>query len=360
VLDPEQNSTFQDHYLEVPFDLSQVTFLCTANNPDTIPPALMDRMEVIECPGYTRSEKLHIATDFLCPKQLSAHGMTDERLEFERDGLERIVDSYTREAGVRALEREIGAVCRHVAMRIAEGETTLRLVADSAVVEHLLGPPRYLPDLAERTSTPGVATGLAWTPSGGDILFIEATRMPGRGEVMVTGNLKSVMSESAATAVSFVRSRAKDLGLDPEFLKLTDLHLHVPKGGTPKDGPSAGVTMFSAVASLLLNCPVRRDVAMTGEITLRGSVLPVGGIKEKLLAAHRAGIREVLVPARNAPDLEDVPSDVRAELKIHLIKRVDEVLPLVLEPASSAPAAPPTPSAPAPPYPDSEPQPTSL
>ncbi len=360
VLDPEQNSTFQDHYLDVPFDLSQVTFLCTANNPDTIPPALMDRMEVIECPGYTRSEKLHIATDFLCPKQLSAHGMTDERIEFARDGLERVVDSYTREAGVRALEREIGAVCRHVAMRIAEGETALRLVADGVVVEQLLGAPRYLPDLAERTSTPGVATGLAWTPSGGDILFIEATRMPGRGEVMVTGNLKSVMSESAATAVSFVRSRAKDLGLDPEFLRLTDLHLHVPKGGTPKDGPSAGVTMFSAVASLLLNCPVRRDVAMTGEITLRGSVLAVGGIKEKLLAAHRAGIREVLVPARNEPDLEDVPSDVRAELKIHLIKRVDEVLPLVLEAASSAPAVPPTPSAPPPAYPDPERQPTSL
>ncbi len=237
VLDPEQNSTFQDHYLDVPFDLSQVTFLCTANNPDTIPPALMDRMEVIECPGYTRSEKLRIATDFLAPKQLSAHGLTDERLEFQQAGLERIIDAYTREAGVRALEREIGAVCRHVAMRMAEGETSLRLVADGTVVESLLGAPRYLPDLAERSSPPGVATGLAWTPTGGDILFIEATRMPGKGEMLVTGNLKSVMSESAATALSFVRSRAKDLGLDPEFLKSIDLHLHVPKGGTPKDGP---------------------------------------------------------------------------------------------------------------------------
>jgi ATP-dependent Lon protease len=353
VLDPEQNSTFQDHYLDVPFDLSQVTFLCTANNPDTIPDALMDRMEVIECPGYTRSEKLAIARDFLCPKQLSAHGMTDERLEFAPDGVERIVDSYTREAGVRALEREIGAVCRHVAMRVAEGETTLHLVADNATVEKILGAPRYLPDMAERTSAPGVATGLAWTPTGGDILFIEATRMPGRGHVTVTGNLKAVMSESAATALSFVRSRAKELGLDPEFLKATDLHLHVPKGGTPKDGPSAGVTMFSAVASLLLGCPVRKDIAMTGEITLRGSVLPVGGIKEKLLAAHRAGIREVLVPARNEPDLDDVPKDVRAELKIHLIKRVDEVLPLVLDgtPAPTPPSIPPPPPSESEPHP---------
>jgi ATP-dependent Lon protease len=354
VLDPEQNSTFQDHYLDVPFDLSQVTFLCTANNPDTIPDALMDRMEVIECPGYTRSEKLAIARDFLCPKQLSAHGMTDERLEFAPDGVERIVDSYTREAGVRALEREIGAVCRHVAMRVAEGETALHLVADNATVEKILGAPRYLPDMAERTSAPGVATGLAWTPTGGDILFIEATRMPGRGHVTVTGNLKAVMSESAATALSFVRSRAKELGLDPEFLKATDLHLHVPKGGTPKDGPSAGVTMFSAVASLLLGCPVRKDVAMTGEITLRGSVLPVGGIKEKLLAAHRAGIREVLVPARNEPDLDDVPKDVRAELKIHLVKRVDEVLPIVLD---VMPPSPTPPSIPPPPPSESEPHP---
>jgi ATP-dependent Lon protease len=340
VLDPEQNSAFQDHYIDVPFDLSQVTFLCTANDPETIPPPLMDRMEVIECPGYTRTEKLDIARDFLCPKQLSAHGLTDERLEFRHDALELIVDSYTREAGVRSLEREIGSVCRHVAMRIAEGESSLNLVADGEVVEKILGAPRYLPDLAERTSHPGVATGLAWTPSGGDILFIEATRMPGRGEVLVTGNLRSVMSESAATAVSFVRSHAKDLGLDPEFLKAMDLHLHVPKGGTPKDGPSAGVTMFSAVASLLLHCPVKKDVAMTGEITLRGSVLPVGGIKEKLLAAHRAGIREVLVPARNERDLEDIPKDIRGELRVHLIKRVDEVLTLVLEPPIAMPAAP--------------------
>jgi ATP-dependent Lon protease len=340
VLDPEQNGTFQDHYLDVPYDLSQVTFLCTANNPDTIPPALWDRMEVIECPGYTRAEKLNIALEFLCPKQLSAHGLTDERLEITREAVERIIDSYTREAGVRGLEREIGSVCRAVVMRIAEGETDLRVVADGAFVEKVLGPPRHTPDLAERTSAPGVATGLAWTPAGGDILFIEATQMPGKGEVLVTGNLRSVMSESATTAVSFVRSRAKDLGLNPEFLKSTDLHLHVPKGGTPKDGPSAGVTMFSALASLLLQCPVKRHVAMTGEITLRGSVLPVGGIKEKLLAAHRAGIREVLVPARNERDLEEVPKDVRSELTVHLIKHIEQVLPLVLEPPTSTPARP--------------------
>ncbi|HEY8039746.1 MAG TPA: endopeptidase La [Polyangiaceae bacterium] len=340
VLDPEQNATFQDHYLDVPYDLSQVTFLCTANNPDTIPPALWDRMEVIDCPGYTRAEKLSIAREFLCPKQLSAHGLTDERLDFAPEGLEKIIDSYTREAGVRGLEREIGAVCRSLVMRVAEGETTLHMVADAAAVEAILGAPRYLPDLAERTSAPGVATGLAWTPSGGDILFIEATQMPGKGDVLVTGNLKSVMSESAATAVSFVRSHAKELGLDPEFLKKVDLHLHVPKGGTPKDGPSAGVTMFTALASLLLRCPVKKDVAMTGEITLRGSVLPVGGIKEKLLAAHRAGIREVLVPARNERDLEELPKDIRAEMTVHLVKRVDQVLALVLEPPISPPPQP--------------------
>jgi ATP-dependent Lon protease len=332
VLDPEQNSTFQDHYLDVPFDLSQVTFLATANDPNTIPDALYDRMEIIEVAGYTRMEKKAIAREFLCPKQLSSHGLTPERLEFTDDGIQKIVDAYTREAGVRGLEREIGSVCRHVAMRLAEGETTVYVKADAEAVEKILGAPHYTPDLAERTSAAGVVTGLAWTPSGGDILFIEATSMPGKGNIVVTGNLKSVMSESAATAVSFVRSKATQLGLDPEFLKTIDLHLHVPKGGTPKDGPSAGVTMFTAVASLLLKAPVKKDVAMTGEITLRGNVLPVGGIKEKLLAAHRAGIHEVLVPAKNEHDLDDVPKDVLKELKIHLIKRIDEVLPLVLEP----------------------------
>ncbi|MFO0739908.1 MAG: endopeptidase La [Labilithrix sp.] len=350
VLDPAQNGTFQDHYVDTPFDLSQVTFLATANNPDTIPGPLWDRLEIIEVPGYTRKEKHSIAKEFLVPKQLSSHGLTDERLQFEPDGIQTIIESYTREAGVRGLEREIGSVCRHVAMRIAEGED-VHLTCTSEFAEIVLGPPKYTPDLAERTSSPGVATGLAWTPSGGDILFIEATKMPGRGDIMVTGNLKSVMQESAHAAMSFVRSHATQLGLDPEFLKSIDFHLHVPKGGTPKDGPSAGVTMYSAITSLLLACPVKREVAMTGEISLRGAVLPVGGIKEKLLAAHRAGIKEVLVPSRNAKDLEEVPKDVLAELKIHLVGKISEVLPLVLEPpatpspiaADGTPSVPPAP-----------------
>ena len=336
VLDPAQNGTFQDHYIDTPFDLSQITFLATANNPDTIPGPLWDRLEVIEVAGYTRSEKKAIAKEFLVPKQLSSHGLTDERLAFKDDGIETIIESYTREAGVRGLEREVGAVCRHVAMRIAEGED-VHLECTSDFAQIVLGPPKHVPDLAERQSSPGVATGLAWTPSGGDILFIEATKMPGKGDIQVTGNLRSVMKESAAAAMSFVRSHAPQLGLDPEFLRTIDLHLHVPKGGTPKDGPSAGVTMYSAVASLLLSCAVKKDVAMTGEISLRGAVLPVGGIKEKLLAAHRAGIKEVLMPSRNEKDLEDVPKDVLSELKVHLVKRVDEVLPIVLEEPTVAP-----------------------
>jgi len=274
--------------------------------------------------------------------------MTDERLEFTQEGIETIIDRYTREAGVRGLEREIGSVCRAVAMRLAEGEDVHERVTPE-LVEKVLGAPRHIPDLAERTMSPGVATGLAWTPSGGDILFIEATSMPGKGNITVTGNLKSVMQESAATALSYVRSKADRLKLDPEFLKAIDLHIHVPKGGTPKDGPSAGVTIFAAVTSLLLKWPLKRDVAMTGEITLRGAVMPVGGIKEKLLAAHRAGITEVLVPARNEADLDEVPKDVREAMRIHLVKRVEEVLSLVLDPNATPEAAPvsstpPTPS----------------
>ncbi len=346
VLDPAQNGTFQDHYIDTPFDLSQITFLATANNPDTIPGPLWDRLEVIEVPGYTRQEKTNIAREFLCPKQLSAHGLTPERLEFTTEGIEAILDEYTREAGVRGLEREIGGVCRSVAMRLAEGED-IHLEATADEVRKILGAPRYSRDTAEEQLTPGVATGLAWTPSGGDVLFIEASKMPGKGSVVVTGNLKSVMQESATAAVSFVRSKAASLGLEPEFMRNIDLHLHVPKGGTPKDGPSAGVTMFSAVASLLLNCPVKRDVAMTGEITLRGNVLPVGGIKEKLLAAHRAGMKTVLIPARNERDLDEVPKDVLTQMHIHLVKRVEEILPLILEQPVAPPAGsipPPAPS----------------
>jgi ATP-dependent Lon protease len=339
VLDPAQNDTFQDHYLDVPLDLSQVIFICTANDESRIPDALYDRLEVIHVPGYTRAEKLAIAKQHLVPKNLSTHGLTDERLEFTDEGLLAILEGYTREAGVRGLEREIGGVCRHAAMRIAEGNAE-RIVADRETVERILGPARLGPETAERQMVPGVSTGLAWTPSGGDVLFIEASKMPGRGAIAVTGNLKSVMSESAHTAMTFVRSRAERLGLAADFMKDIDIHLHVPKGATPKDGPSAGITMFSAITSLLLGCRLKSDVAMTGEITLRGAVLPVGGIKEKLLAAHRAGITEVLIPAKNAPDLDEVPKEVREALKVHLVHKVDEVLPLVLDPTGVVPKVP--------------------
>ncbi len=338
VLDPEQNSTFQDHYLDLPFDLSQVLFLATANNREGISAPLMDRMEVIEVPGYTRNEKLGIAREFLVPKQLSSHGLTDERLDFTDEGVGTIVDSYTREAGVRGLERQIAAVCRATAVRLAEGVD----VRDSATPEHVeqvLGPRRYRPETAERELSAGVATGLAWTPSGGDLLFIEATKMPGKAGVVLTGNLRNVMQESAALAVSYVRSRAERLHLDPEWLKSIDLHLHVPKHATPKDGPSAGVAMFTAVSSLLLGAPVRGDLAMTGEISLRGKVLKVGGVKEKLLAAHRAGIREVLLPAGNKSDLDELPDDVKAELDVTLVSHVDEVLPLALQAPKVSPAS---------------------
>ncbi|WP_438043527.1 endopeptidase La [Sorangium sp. So ce128] len=337
VLDPEQNSTFQDHYLDLPFDLSQVMFLATANNWDGIPGPLVDRMEVIEVPGYTRTDKLGIAREFLVPKQLSAHGLTDERLEFTEPGIEAVVDHYTREAGVRGLERQIAAVCRATAVKVAEGHD-VREVATPEHVEQVLGPHKHRPEIAERTLQPGVATGLAWTPAGGEILFIEATKMPGKGNVVLTGNMRNVMQESASTAVSFVRSKADRLHLDPEWLKEIDLHVHIPQHGTPKDGPSAGVTMFAAVASLLLGAPVRSDVAMTGEISLRGRVMPVGGVKEKLLAAHRAGIRHVLIPVKNRRDLEDVPQDVKEQIKITMVSSMEEILPLVLEPPRRAPA----------------------
>jgi ATP-dependent Lon protease len=335
VLDPEQNATFQDHYLDLPFDLSQVTFLATANDRDAIPGPLLDRMEVIEVPGYTRHEKLAIAREFLVPKQLRLHGLTDERLDFTVEGVEVIVDQYTREAGVRSLEREIAAVCRATAVKLAEG-IDAREVVDRAHVERVLGPTKYRPESAERRLAPGVATGLSVNAAGGDILFIEASKMPGKGQVVLTGNMRNVMQESATTAVSFVRSKATQLELDPEWLKEIDLHLHIPRHATPKDGPSAGITMFSAVVSLLLGCPVRGDIAMTGEISLRGRVLPVGGIKSKLLAAHRAGIREVLIPERNRRDLDDIPAEVRAELKVTPVRTVEEVLASALLPPTAS------------------------
>jgi ATP-dependent Lon protease len=330
-LDPEQNVSFQDHYLDVPFDISQIIFLATANDRATIPPALYDRMEVIDVAGYTRTEKIAIARDFLVPKQLEQHGLTDERLEFGESGIADVVDHYTREAGVRGLERQIAAVCRNASVRLAEGED-VRDKIDLPFLERVLGPHLHRPEMAERVALPGVATGLSWNPAGGDILFIECTKMPGKGEVILTGNVRNVMQESAQTAVSFVRSRSDRLRLDPEWLRHIDLHLHIPKGAVPKDGPSAGVTLFTVVASLLLNAPVRTDVAMTGEISLRGRVLPVGGIKEKMLAAHRAGIKTVILPKRNERDLDEVPKEVREALQFHLISSMDEILPLALLP----------------------------
>jgi ATP-dependent Lon protease len=332
VLDPEQNSSFSDHYLEVTFDLSKVLFIATANQLDPIPWALRDRLEIIELPGYTRQEKKMIARKFLVPKQLDDHGLTNDRCEITDDAIFEIVDSYTREAGVRNLEREIGSMCRAVAVKVAEGQAKDHEVIDGPMVEEVLGPKKFVSEVAERVGEPGVATGLAWTAVGGDILFIEATQMPGKGKLTLTGQLGDVMKESVTAALSFVRGRAAALGLDPgNFLENKDLHVHVPAGAVPKDGPSAGVTMYTALVSLLTGVPVRPDVAMTGEITLRGNVLQIGGVKEKLLAAHRAGIRRVIIPERNVKDLIDVPEEVKREMEILSVKRMDEVLALALK-----------------------------
>jgi ATP-dependent Lon protease len=332
VLDPEQNSTFSDHYLEVVFDLSKVMFIATANQLDPIPWALRDRLEIIELPGYTRQEKKMIARSFLVPKQLEEHGLKAEACEITDDAIYSVIDSYTREAGVRNLERELGGVCRAVAVKVAEGNAKEHEVIDAKVVEDVLGPNKYVSEVADRTSEPGVATGLAWTAVGGDILFIEATKMPGKGKLTLTGQLGDVMKESVTAALSFVRSRAPQLGLDAgNFLENVDLHVHVPAGATPKDGPSAGITMYTALVSLLTGVHVRPDVAMTGEITLRGNVLQIGGVKEKLLAAHRAGIRRVIIPDRNVKDLIDVPDEVKKEMEILPVKRMDEVLAIALK-----------------------------
>ena len=331
VLDPEQNSSFSDHYLEVTFDLSKVMFIATANQLDPIPWALRDRLEIIELPGYTRQEKKHIARAFLVPKQLEEHGLGGDRCEVTDDAVFEVIDSYTREAGVRNLEREIGSICRGVAVKVAEGNAKEHEVVGVEETREYLGPPKFVSEVADRTSEPGVATGLAWTAVGGDILFIEATKMPGKGKLTLTGQLGDVMKDSVTAALSFVRSRAPQLGLDAgNFLENVDLHVHVPAGSVPKDGPSAGVTMYTALVSLLTGHPVRPDVAMTGEITLRGNVLQIGGLKEKLLAAHRAGIKRVIIPDRNVKDLVDVPEEVKKEMEIHAVKRMDEVLVLAL------------------------------
>ncbi|HEV7575796.1 MAG TPA: endopeptidase La [Caldimonas sp.] len=330
VLDPEQNSTFRDTYLAVPYDLSKVMFVCTANVLDTIPGPLRDRMEVIQLPGYTAREKLQIARRYLVPRQLAATGISEAQCEITDAALEAIIDDYTREAGVRNLEREIGSACRYVAVRIAEGEIE-RMSVTAADLHAILGPKRFEAEVAMGAGIPGVATGLAWTPVGGDILFIEAARTPGTGRLILTGQLGEVMKESAQAALSLVKARAARLGIDVEGLAKADIHVHVPAGATPKDGPSAGVAMFVALTSLLTDRPVRSDVAMTGEISLRGLVLPIGGVKEKVLAAQRAGITTVMLPARNRRDLEDIPADAREQLRFEWLETVDDALRVALE-----------------------------
>jgi ATP-dependent Lon protease len=329
VLDPEQNSTFRDNYLAVPFDLSSVMFICTANVLDTIPGPLRDRMEVIDLPGYTAQEKLEIARRYLVPRRLTATGLSAEQCEIGDEALIRIIDEYTREAGVRNLEREIGNVFRSVAVRIAEGSAQ-HVTIGPADVTTILGPRKFEAEVAMRSALPGVATGLAWTPVGGDILFVEAARMPGSGKLILTGQLGDVMKESAQAALSLVKARSSDLGVAPELLEKSDIHVHVPAGATPKDGPSAGVAMFVALSSLLTGRAVRSDVAMTGEISLRGLVLPIGGVKEKVLAALRAGITTVMLPERNRRDLEEIPPGARERLNFVWMERVDDALAAAL------------------------------
>ncbi|MDA9437693.1 DNA-binding protein [Bradyrhizobium sp. CCBAU 51745] len=332
VLDPEQNGTFRDNYLGVPFDLSRVVFIATANMLDQIPGPLLDRMELISLAGYTEEEKLEIARRYLVRRQLEANGLSPEQAEIEPEALKLIVKGYTREAGVRNLEREIGKVFRHAAVQIAEG-TTAKVVVTAKDIAAILGQPRFEGEIALRTSVPGVATGLAWTPVGGDILFIEATRVPGKGAMILTGQLGEVMRESVQAALTLVKSRASQLGIDPSVFEKSDIHVHVPAGATPKDGPSAGVAMFTALTSLLTNRTVRSDTAMTGEISLRGLVLPVGGIKEKVVAAAAAGLKRVMLPARNKRDYDDIPKSARDNLEFIWLERVDEAIAAALEPA---------------------------
>jgi ATP-dependent Lon protease len=331
VLDPEQNDTFRDHYLDVPFDLSEVLFITTANVLDPIPPPLRDRMEVLELPGYTEEEKLEIAREHLVEKQVKNHGLTAEMIAFTDDALRAVIRGYTREAGVRNLEREIGALCRKAARRRAEGDEQPITMTPELVIE-LLGAPRFLDEeMEERTKNPGVAIGLAWTAAGGDVLFVEASKMTGPGALTLTGSLGDVMKESARAALSWTRAHAKELEIDPDFYKSAEIHLHVPSGAIPKDGPSAGVTMTTALVSELTGRPVRGDLAMTGEITLSGKVLPVGGIKEKVLAARRVGIREVILPRQNEKNVnEDLSPELRGDLTIHLVSTIEEVLELAL------------------------------
>ena len=337
VLDPEQNGTFRDNYLGLPFDLSKVLFIATANQLDTIPGPLRDRMEIIELTGYTEQEKLGIARRYLVARQLAANGLTAEQLSITDAALLRIAREYTREAGVRNLEREIGALCRSAAVRVASGAAT-ELAIGAKEVEEILGSPRFESDVAMRTSVPGVATGLAWTAAGGDILFIEAAIAPGSGRLILTGQLGDVMKESAQAALTLLKSNAAELGVNLSMFEKNDIHIHVPAGAIPKDGPSAGVSMYTALVSLLTGRVVRPDVAMTGEVSLRGLVLPIGGVKEKAVAAARAGIRTVLLPARNRRDLDEIPASVRETVEFRFVERVDELIDVALAPATPVPA----------------------
>jgi ATP-dependent Lon protease len=332
VLDPEQNATFRDSYLAIPFDLSKVMFIATANVPDTIPGPARDRMEIIELPGYTEDEKLEIAKRYLLKRQLEATGLKPDQCEITEAAIRSIIRDYTREAGVRNLERQIGAVCRNVAVRITEGAIA-HLRVDVADLPAILGPQRFESEIAMRTSVPGVATGLAWTPVGGDILFVEATRVPGRNKLILTGQLGDVMKESAQAALTLVKARARDFDIDPDLFEKSDVHIHVPAGAIPKDGPSAGVAMFVALTSMLTGRTARSDTAMTGEISLRGLVLPIGGVKEKVLAAARAGITTVLLPSRNKKDIEDVPETARNQAHFVWLDRVDDAIAAALLPA---------------------------
>jgi ATP-dependent Lon protease len=336
VLDPEQNFSFSDHYLDVPFDLSRVMFITTANVLDTVPSALRDRLEVLELPGYIEEEKLQIAFKYLVPRQIEENGLKKKEIKFSKSAVTKMIRDYTREAGVRNLERQIANVCRKVAKKVAAGETGVYSITPESVVE-MLGPPHYYAEVAERTNEPGVAVGLAWTPTGGDVLFIEATQMSGTKGLILTGQLGDVMKESAQAGLSYIRAHALELGIKEDFFEKKDLHIHVPAGAIPKDGPSAGVTLATALVSMILQRPVRSDFAMTGEITLRGKVLPVGGIKEKVLAARRAGIRKVILPAKNRDDLEEIPVHAKKEMTFYFVSTIDEVLKLALRPGKAAP-----------------------
>ena len=330
VLDPEQNNSFSDHYIALPFDLSSVMFITTANMTDPIPSPLKDRMEIIRLSGYTEQEKLGIANNYLIPRQLKEHGITEKQIHIPEKTVLEIIAQYTREAGVRNLEREIAHLCRKVARKVAEGETGLFTITPANLHKYL-GAPKFLPEEEREKDEIGVVTGLAWTETGGDILYIEATTMLGKGTLTLTGHLGDVMKESAHAALTYVRSRAKTLGIKDDLFGKTDVHIHVPAGAIPKDGPSAGVTMATALASVFTNSPVKKDLAMTGEVTLRGRVLPIGGLKEKTLAARRAGIRTIIIPKQNEKDLDDIPKNVRKDMKFIFVETMDEVISSALK-----------------------------